>query len=435
MRFVVLSLALAGCGRDAAVESGPSHHSDAAGMDANIGAMSDAGAAAANDAAVVQTPDAGSAADVAPVESPRRILIVLNQLGMWRRALVMKPQGADDDKGWEHDLRSDAVAWSPMLEPFKAFRSNLVVVDGLAVHTVIQQDTRDPQSDMATAALTGDILKTHAAQFPSLDFLLGQAQPAPAKGLLLFGFGSSSFDASLKRIKPAGSGAEAHANLFAPPPPGCTPPPAPPARAATGNLPPLPQWIDEFLPVITGAFECDVRRVVSVQLPLPGEGELGLPGNIEQDFTDVVGPDVDPMAPPTAIEGTKRFNVYNAQQVARFVAHLSATREGLGTLLDNTLVVWMSQEATPGHGNAPWNMVIVAGDRVGLKTGRYVRAAQSISTTLPFGAGTAVFGPPHNHALVSLARLMGMQVDAVGPAAIKARNGSTLNLSGALPGL
>ncbi len=95
-------------------------------------------------------------------------------------------------------------------------------------------------------------------------------------------------------------------------------------------------------------------------------------------------------------------NRWYAEQLAYLASRLESIPEGDGTLLDNTLIVWVNEL---GRGNAHdrRNMpFVLLGDAQGhFQTGRYLSYA----------------GDSHNNLLVSIANAMGVDIDTYGEAA------------------
>jgi hypothetical protein len=77
---------------------------------------------------------------------------------------------------------------------------------------------------------------------------------------------------------------------------------------------------------------------------------------------------------------------------------LDSIPEGDATLLDNTLVVWGREMAQTNHRMSPWPSIFAGGARGGLTTGRYLNFD----------------GEPHAKALVSIAQIMGRDINSVG---------------------
>ena len=83
----------------------------------------------------------------------------------------------------------------------------------------------------------------------------------------------------------------------------------------------------------------------------------------------------------------------DAEQFAYLISALEAVPEGDGTLLDNTIVVWMNEL---GKGNSHTRNdvpIVVAGGAGPFKMGRYIRFGET----------------PHNNFLLSLCHAMGLE--------------------------
>jgi hypothetical protein len=88
------------------------------------------------------------------------------------------------------------------------------------------------------------------------------------------------------------------------------------------------------------------------------------------------------------------IDTWYATQVADLLTKLDAVNEGTGTLLDNTLVVWGRELGTTSHRMQPVPFVMMGGGQLGLRAGRFID----------------VNNEPHAKMLVSIARMMGVDV-------------------------
>lgn len=79
----------------------------------------------------------------------------------------------------------------------------------------------------------------------------------------------------------------------------------------------------------------------------------------------------------TAVEARNRIRTFQVDQIARVAKKLKAVPEGDGTMLDNTLIIYLSDAAEKHHGSCEqWPMVLVGGMGGRLKTtagGRYLQ--------------------------------------------------------------
>jgi hypothetical protein len=202
-----------------------------------------------------------------------------------------------------------------------------------------------------------------------------------------------------------------------------------PRPTASQNTPGYADRWNAFIPMMTVALACDLTRVISMQGGGPGNSEAGLPaGDIHQDYAHHVDEN------PTAFAAMTTYHTYNGKMLLNLLRSLASVKEGNGTLLDNTLVVWEGELATGEHHFYTWPAVIFGGRNLGLATGRYVHLEQNVTAKLPYGGGTTRLGPGHNRLLVSLARLMGVSTNTVGLANVSG-SVSSVDLSGPLPGI
>ena len=106
------------------------------------------------------------------------------------------------------------------------------------------------------------------------------------------------------------------------------------------------------------------------------------------------------------MEKLTKINLWYAQQLNYLLDALAAVPEptaaGMGTMLDNTVVVWCNELAKGNtHSHTPQPVVLAGGAGGALQTGRF----------LQFGPGTTT---PHNNVLVSLINMMGGNVTTFG---------------------
>ncbi len=384
------------------------------------------------------TLDAGSADAPVAATPPLRLVVLVTRLGMYRDALKVSFPETSDAAGWTRSLSDKGVTLSPILTPLASFRERLVVIDGMTQHVAMNDGQNGcfsvPPESNSTAALTGDFLcRGTTAQdpvAPSLDWLIGEANHSEL-GLPLLTVATGLVSRDRRRtFLLASTPREAYASLFPAGAkdrcnPGAAPAPTPKTADAMATLATL----------VTTAFACDRNRVVTIGVS-PTAAELGLAGDLEQDFANRLDVSSGTVPPKDLVDGFVRFNAFATEQVARFARSLASAPEGGGSLLDRTVILWISTDATPGYGYQPWNAVVLAGSRTGISTGRYIRVPQDTVTSVPFVSGTTLRGTSHNHFLVSMARWFGLNVNSVGAASVQQKNDApTLDLSGPLPGL
>lgn len=179
---------------------------------------------------------------------------------------------------------------------------------------------------------------------------------------------------------------------------GCGPPhQGAPVAENTSNF---PQLVKLQMDVAAAALACDLTRVITFQV---GAGSsivqfrwLGINYNhhgISHGSEGVTAP----MAQRT--EWLNQIELWHAQQYAYLVGKLDAINDGGGTLLDNSAVVWMHEQANGGtHGRKDHPYVIAGSLRGTFRLGRAVN----------FG------GKTHNGLLIALASGVGVPTPQFG---------------------
>jgi len=186
--------------------------------------------------------------------------------------------------------------------------------------------------------------------------------------------------------------------------------------------------IDQFSRLAAIALSCNLTRVVSINAGQLQPGDFGAPpGDVHQDYAHGDTPE--------AHMHMANYYRYHAEQFAALLGHLDAVPEGSGTLLDNTMVIWMTELATGGHDMTDALTVVAGGGGGALTPGRYVRfAANRPSPCSSYGCQRgADVGMGHSHLFVSAMQAMGMPDDSFGISSGTALDGSTIDLSGPLP--
>lgn len=161
------------------------------------------------------------------------------------------------------------------------------------------------------------------------------------------------------------------------------------------------------LSIVKTAFACDLTRVATFMWA-PGTSHVNfssvLPGVESKGHHAITHSGGDRTADLTAID------TWYCERMAQVVQELADTPEGDGSLLDSTLVVFMSEMARGGHSFTNCPFVLFGGSRLGLEGGRFLEYS----------------GRSSNDLWVTVANAMGLDIDTMGDAD-KCR--------GALPGL
>jgi hypothetical protein len=131
-------------------------------------------------------------------------------------------------------------------------------------------------------------------------------------------------------------------------------------------------------------------------------------------------------------------NVTQVDMVAQILDRLDAIPEGTGTLLDHTVVMYVSELSHGNHGHEHWPMMLFGGGATGaLKQGRYLKYAQNNPNPWSRNYRNAYVGAPHNRVLVHLCKSMGMDIDFIHKPSIDGTYPmrKTISMSGSLPRL
>ncbi len=234
-----------------------------------------------------------------------------------------------------------------------------------------------------------------------LDFVGGRLEALEGK---IAAEDEPKIEAHLQAVRDIEQGLEALGQL----PPGCVLPKAPPGLNPAAQ-PHVPALLRLHSDIVISALACDITRVATLQLGVNG-GE----------FYEHWMPQIDDAYHPTAhdaivgvpgkMQQYGQMNAWVAEQLAYVLQRLDTIPEAGGTMLDHTLVLWCTSMANGGHGMTDMPFVLAGGAGGALDTGRYLRFD----------------GMNHNALLVSLCRLMGLEVDTVGDPAFG---------SGGLPGI
>jgi hypothetical protein len=173
---------------------------------------------------------------------------------------------------------------------------------------------------------------------------------------------------------------------------GCSIPEAPPETQGGRNQEIFPDQIVQMMDIVAHAFSCDVTRVASLQLSYGFSnvthtwlGHSSAHHTMSHDETDR----------RTELQA---IDTWYATQFSHLLQTLDSISEGNGTLLDNTLVVWGRELGSTAHRMDRVPLVMAGGAAGALATGR----------NLDFD------GEQHAKLLVSIAQLMGLDINGVG---------------------
>ena len=139
--------------------------------------------------------------------------------------------------------------------------------------------------------------------------------------------------------------------------------------------------------MIVNAFTCDRTRICDFGMSFSGghhEGLLGMSQSWHDNVAHISRTN-DSIAVGSASVTTRQafiqFDRFWAGHVAYLARRLSTIKEGNGTMLDNTLMVWGVESGT-NHNHSPRDMqyLLIGGRNLGIKTGQYLKLPSTQSS-------------------------------------------------------
>lgn len=202
--------------------------------------------------------------------------------------------------------------------------------------------------------------------------------------------------------------------------------------------------IDAFAQLVATGFACGISRVASIGGLMAPNGSYGLdPGaSVHQEYEHAIDPVGEYELGGGELETftSKRElmvqrNIIQAEAVARVIDVLKSAAVGEGSLLDNTLVVYMSEISHGNHGHE-YHPTIMFGSGGGIVTpGRYIKYPINLPRPSLFDTHINTFGgDSHSRLLVAILQGFGVDIDYLGAPSLEGHTG-TIDISGPLPRL
>ncbi|MBM75965.1 MAG: hypothetical protein CMK59_11245 [Proteobacteria bacterium] len=193
-------------------------------------------------------------------------------------------------------------------------------------------------------------------------------------------------------------------------------------------------WI--FSQYVSMAFACDLSRVATLHLgQLSGDQVLGQFVDIHNNYAHEVWTN------PNAAQAMIRYSQIHSEHVALLASKLDSIvdpyGDGVQTLLDNTMILWVSELGDGAHGFEKWPAVVVGGNAFSsFKYGRYIHHPSNLPVYGKSWLGQLpAMGQPHQKLLVSVAQQFGLDQNSIGERSLIASDGSTIDCTGPLQGL
>jgi Protein of unknown function (DUF1552) len=208
-----------------------------------------------------------------------------------------------------------------------------------------------------------------------------------------------------------------------------------------GEFEPSGHKTRQFMRLMKLAFSCDLTRVMTYAAPVPPCPEFSYPSNADVHATyahaSVQGAtSCGQSYTPLAEQAMTDLSVWYAGHLAYLLSELDSMPEGNGTMLDNTVVVWLTELGTPTHRHDNAFTVLIGGCQGFFKTGRYVRyPIESDSPVAGMLADWPQVGPAHNKLFVSLLNAFDQPDTSFGTTSATTPGGEVISMTGALSGL
>ncbi len=437
-------------------------------------------------------PRSAHATDALP---PKRMVVFFTQHGTWYDGWKMRWPGLPENQHWAKDLTNVPVnEFSPALRPLHTHRDKLMVVDGLALVSA-EADASGLRHELAYVhALTGanselvsgiplagaasidqriaDVLarpdrfrsiETGIGDPPSLtnfsrakEFLPVEKNPRQTYQRLFGLSGSNNLSSSeqvwgahgslLDKVKSRYANLsgrlssedkiklETHRELVH----SLEQQVQGLSNLTCDSSDIVPVGIEDYekdfaatVKMMSAAFACDLTRIFTVAMDtIPGD--LVIPdrmGDIHDEYAHNVYLSQD------AQEAMTHYTELHAQHFAAILSALDAVPEGNGTMLDNTLCLWVVEVADGAHGFDRWPAVMAGGQ--GMQMGRYMhypRNTPYAGWQWDLGTTTSM-GVPHQKFLTTVCQSMGLNVNNMPVETIRGIGGTTIDCRGVLEGV
>jgi len=189
------------------------------------------------------------------------------------------------------------------------------------------------------------------------------------------------------------------------------------------------QNFDDFVKLAMVALSCDLTRVLTFHMgQMSLEQVTGRVGNLHDEHAHAIYDD------KKAADVMSDYSALHAGHFARLVNELAAVPEGSGTMLDNTLCVWVSELADGVHSFERWGAVVAGGRRMNL--GKYLYQPSDVPYEGWGWSGTLrSMARPHQTFLTSVAQNFGVDVDGMPVREILGKRNTRIDCTGVVPGL
>jgi hypothetical protein len=138
------------------------------------------------------------------------------------------------------------------------------------------------------------------------------------------------------------------------------------------------QFIRTMYDLIYLAFRTDSTRVATYQITNMADCSSKAAKFPQlQGFKDSLHTLAHDWDKPGGAEKLGRWDCFMAEQLAYFLARLDSAKEGNGSLLDNSLVLYGSSNSTT-HTNSNYPLILAGGGQLGLQHGQFLKFSEKI---------------------------------------------------------
>lgn len=194
------------------------------------------------------------------------------------------------------------------------------------------------------------------------------------------------------------------------------------------------QDFEAFCQLIATTFSCDFSRVLSLNMgSIPMEILSGRAGDVHGEYAHLIYENAE------AKEKISLHYQLNASHFAQLASVLDGITDPLGdgiqSLLDNTMMLWVSEVADGTHSFERWPVVVLGGDRFSpFPKGKY----QYYPSNTPYNGWSYLdgyhqsMGVPHQKLLTTIAQSFGINTNCFGQKKILGNDNLWIDCSGVL---
>lgn len=231
---------------------------------------------------------------------------------------------------------------------------------------------------------------------------------------------------------------------------GCSQPLGPSAAAGVDNHTLYRGDIEAFARMIGASFACGASRVATLAIHNFAPSMYGVPDSTDihhtyehptdpfAEFNEFKGnPPADYVAKRDAMAAR---NEVTCEMVARVIDILREIPEDGGSLMDNTLVLYVNDISNGNHGHEQIIATLFGAGGGMVKPGRYIKYPQNTPNPYLRNYLNEFTGVPYSHLLISMCQGMGLDLNHIGLTSIAgnaphAKTSKTISLTGGLPRL